>query len=48
MTAWLTGIVFLMTTKPTLGVAVAAMVIALFIGLTASLSVWRLDGGALS
>jgi hypothetical protein len=48
LTAWLTGIVFLMTTKPTLDVAVAAMVIALFIGLTASLSVWRLDGGALS
>ena len=42
LTAWLLGIVFLMTTKPELATAVVAMVVALGLGLAASLSVWRL------
>ena len=42
LTAWLLGIVFLMTTKPELAAAVVAMVVALGLGLAASLSVWRL------
>ena len=44
LTAWLLGIVFLMTTKPSLPDAVIAMVIALALGLAASLSVWRIGG----
>jgi len=43
LTAWLLGIVFLMTTKPSLAAAVVAMLVALGLGLAASLSVWRLD-----
>ena len=42
LTAWLLGNVFLMTTKPELTTAVVAMVVALGLGLAASLSVWRL------
>jgi hypothetical protein len=39
LTAWLLGIVFLMTTKPELATAVVAMVVALGLGLAASLLV---------
>lgn len=42
LTAWLLGIVFLMTTKPSLPVAVVAMSVALLLGLAASLSIWRI------
>jgi Predicted integral membrane protein (DUF2269) len=42
LTAWLLGIVFLMTTKPTLAAAVIAMFAALALGLAASLSAWLL------
>ena len=44
LTAWLLGIVFLMTTKPSLAEAAVAMLIALGLGLAASLTIWRLDG----
>jgi hypothetical protein len=43
LTAWLLGIVFLMTTKPSLAASIIAMLIALALGLGASLSLWRLD-----
>jgi ABC-type spermidine/putrescine transport system permease subunit II len=43
LTAWLIGIVFLMTTKPSLLAAVIAMLVALGLGLAASLLIWRLD-----
>jgi ABC-type spermidine/putrescine transport system permease subunit II len=43
LTAWLLGIVSLMTIKPSLAAAVIAMLVALGLGLAASLSVWRLD-----
>jgi hypothetical protein len=42
LTAWLLGIVFLMTTKPTLAEATVAMLVALALGLAASVSVWLL------
>ncbi|HEU5439048.1 MAG TPA: hypothetical protein VFU88_07140, partial [Ktedonobacterales bacterium] len=38
--AVLFGIVFLMTTKPAVGEAILAMVIALAVGLLASLPLW--------
>jgi len=41
LTAWLVGIVFLMTTKPSLAAAAIAMLTALALGLAISLSVWR-------
>ena len=43
LTAWLLGIVFLMTTKPSLATSILAMLVALAVGLAVSLSVWRLD-----
>ncbi|HVD01661.1 MAG TPA: hypothetical protein VNG93_11030, partial [Candidatus Dormibacteraeota bacterium] len=43
LTAWLLGIVFLMTNKPSLAASTIAMVIALALGLGASLSIWYLD-----
>jgi hypothetical protein len=43
VTTWLVGIVFLMTTKPSLAASVIAMLIALVVGLAASLAVSRLD-----
>ena len=43
VTSWLLGIVFLMTTKPSLAASVIAMLIALVVGLAASLAVSRLD-----
>jgi len=42
LTAWLLGIVFLMTTKPSLVAAVIVMLVALAGGLVASLSAWLL------
>jgi hypothetical protein len=44
LTTWLVGIVFLMTTKPSLAAAVVAMLVALGLGLAASVTIWRLDG----
>jgi hypothetical protein len=41
LTAMLLGIVFLMTTKPTLSTAIGAMVVSLFLGLVASLPFLR-------
>lgn len=43
LTAWLLGIVFLMTTKPSLAASIVAMLVALALGSAASLTVWRLD-----
>jgi hypothetical protein len=43
LTAWLLGIVFLMTIKPSLAASIIAMVVAFALGLAASLSIWRLD-----
>jgi Predicted integral membrane protein (DUF2269) len=42
LTAWLLGIVFLMTTKPSLPAAVVTMFLALLLGLAASLSTWHI------
>jgi hypothetical protein len=41
LTAWLLGIVFLMTTKPSFAMSVVAMLIALALGAVVSLLVWR-------
>ena len=41
LTSWLVGIVFLMTTKPSLAVSILAMLIALAAGAVVSLAVWR-------
>ena len=40
--AWLVGIVFLMTTKPSLQASVIAMLVALAVGVAAGLAEWRL------
>jgi hypothetical protein len=42
LTAWLLGIVVLMTTKPSLAVSALAMLIALVVGGVVSLAAWRL------
>jgi hypothetical protein len=49
LTAWLLGIVFLMTNKPSLGHSIAAMAVSLAVGLGASgLALWRAERTRLS